>query len=319
MNGNPWTQEEKKFLEKKFARYGYKWCAKQLSRDPAIVSAKASRMGLRYGDIPGYVRAREAATLTGFSYTNIIVKADAAKASLRLGKRRVFRNDAASLVLVKEKWLAVFIDQLNKKDEGEACRASGFLTTRQCEQLWQLGKGTVRRGFMGVGFLAKKLEGAKVVRGYGGVGEGAYLINPHDAERIRKELVAERELAKTLIPTKRLAVEHGVKQSYAANIGKQLGGRTLLYRGRLCTMLSKEQAQLFRERVLLDYALPHDHVPLQTLAKQLGLTKSGIHTWFRHPSRKVHLRLFRESRSHVPAYCVPQWLAEEYKQHLTQS
>src|SRR5690606_6565737 len=85
--------------------------------------------------------------------------------------------------------------------------------------------------------------------GHGPNANGIWLMHPDDAREIADRLEADRQAAKTLVSTKSLAVETGVKQSYAADIGRrEFDGQLLFIHGRLMCHVTPSAAEVMRQR-----------------------------------------------------------------------
>lgn len=76
--GRGWTPERTQWLQARYARLGPRTCAQLLGMDYAAVHARATRLGLQYGDVPGYQFVRDVAVLLDREYSTIWSRARAA-------------------------------------------------------------------------------------------------------------------------------------------------------------------------------------------------------------------------------------------------
>lgn len=236
-----YTPTEQAYIEQHLPLRGHRWVAKRLKRTPDTVWNWANRRGIRLGDLKGWVRAADLSAETGVAQSNIMRLAERDGVMRRLGTAP---DGKCLCVLVRERWAIAYATSVRADREGDTARDAGYLTIDQLVRHWRLGRGTILRGLNGHGFLAPFLASARVTRGMW----GAFLLNPHDAERIRRELDETRAEAKRLVSTKSLAIEAGVKQAYAADLGRQYGGKLLLVGGRLCCFVTPATAELLRQR-----------------------------------------------------------------------
>lgn len=311
----PWTEDEKEFVRKHLPRKGYLRVAKQLGKKPVNVSAWASNNGVQWGDIPGWVKAMDVARAGNTSLSNVIRLATVAGTIRRLyTTTKANASTRGILVLVREKWAAKLLGELREKHAADEAREAGYLTSTQCTRLWRVGKGTALRGFAGKGYLGPLIAEARVVRGSGTKGEGTYLINPHDAERIRAHLQEQRDQARQLISTKAISVELGVKQQYAADLGRKAGGRILFAQGRLSCYLTEVQATEVRRKLGADYDEPPTAwVAIADIARENEVSIPRVHMWARAKKRQIPMRKYRHPIVHQVTWWVPAEYAETYR------
>lgn len=231
------------YIVKKVPRYGASWVARKLGLPMANVWQYANRRGVRFGEIPGWVRITEAAARAGvsLSFAHHVAKRDGAYRLI--GDPR--KNSRSKLVIVPEAWADRFAVDRAARREADEAREAGYLTVDELKDMWRVGRGTIIRGVAGKGCLAPHLETARIVRGTG-TSRGTIYVNPHDAERIRKALEDGRAKARRLVSTKSLAIELGIQQSYAADLGREAGGEIILFGGRLACFVTPEAADRIR-------------------------------------------------------------------------
>ena len=228
------------FITTHYPTRGRNWVAKKLGKTPATIHAWAIRRGLRVGDLPGWTRATDLANSLGTTPANIHVRAKRDGVLRRVGRGP---NGRTLAVIVPDKWADALATTWLEQAEHETAR-DAYLDTTQAARILRVGRSTVIRGLNGTGALARHLDSAQTIRGK----RGTWLLNPHDVERIRHALDADRARARTLVSTKSLSVEHDVMQSYAATVGTELGGELLFVNGRLCCYVTPAIAAVMRER-----------------------------------------------------------------------
>lgn len=236
----PYSPEIAEFITTKLPLKGRAWVAKKLGKSPASIHAWSSRRGIRVGDIPGWTRASDLANALGTTPAAIHARATTDGVLRRVGRGP---NGRTLAVVVPDKWADDLARAWLEQQENERAR-DAYLDKNQVAAILKVGRSTVQRGLNGDGALAPHLEAAQKFRGK----RGAWLVNPHDVERIRVALERDRERARQLVSTKSLSVECGVMQSYAATVGAELGGELLFVKGRFCRFVTREVADIMRER-----------------------------------------------------------------------
>ncbi|MFA5594869.1 MAG: hypothetical protein WDA15_06270 [Trueperaceae bacterium] len=240
-----WPEHD--LIEKEYPRRGRHWIAKRIGRSPDVVHAYARRHGLELGDVPNHVRINELAELTGQRPHSVWQRAKTEGVLRRFKADTKARNTIAAVVPIE--WADAYAAEITTRAAGEELRETdGWLTTYQLTDLWKVGKGTVLRGLNGKGVLAPLLEDARTTRGLSAAPSGRWLMHPSDAQRIAERLDADRQKAKRLISTKSIAIEENVMQSYAADIGRELGGELLFVHGRLMCHVTPQVAKAMRRR-----------------------------------------------------------------------
>lgn len=242
-----WPEHE--LIEREYPRKGRHWVAKRIGRSPDVVHAYARKHGLELGDMPGWIRVSELARLLGLEAPTVHQRAEAEGVIRRIRAATKTRGTIAAVV--PQEWADAYSQEITSRLAGEELRdRAGWLSTPELVRLWKVGKSTILRGLNGQGVLADLLKDVRTARGMEGAKGGLWLVHPHDAERIRARLEADRAKAKTLVSTKSLAVECGVKQGYAATIGRDLGGELLFVHGRLMCHVTPQVAEAMRQRFL---------------------------------------------------------------------
>lgn len=244
---NPTRWPEHDLIEKEYPRRGRHWIAKKIGRSPDVIHAYARRHGLELGDMPGWIRVSELAHLLDLDPPTVHQRAEAEGVIRRV--RAATKARATIAAVVPQEWADAYAREITARLDGEALRENeGWLTTYELVDLWKVGKGTVLRGLNGKGVLAPFLDGARAARGLGAVKGGRWLMHPSDAQRIAERLDADRQKAKRLISTKSIAIEENVMQSYAADVGRELGGELLFVHGRLMCHVTPQVAKAMRRR-----------------------------------------------------------------------
>lgn len=244
---NPTRWPEHEMIEREYPRRGRHWIAKKTGRSPDVIHAYARRHGLELGDMPGWIRVSELAHLLDLDPPTVHQRAEAEGVIRRI--RAATKRRATIAAVVPQEWADAYSHEITTRLDGEALRENeGWLTTYELVDLWKVGKGTVLRGLNGKGVLAPFLDGARAARGLGAVKGGRWLMHPGDAQRIAERLDADRRKAKRLVSTKSIAIEENVMQSYAADVGKELGGELLFVHGRLMCHVTPRVAKLMRRR-----------------------------------------------------------------------
>lgn len=244
-----WTQEEEDYVFRYLPRHGHHLVAQKLGRSPAAVHSFASRRGVFHGDLPGYVRVAGLARRAGTSYAHVYQRAVADGVTHQLGNPKL--GPRARPVLVPETWADQFLAELDAKEAGdELIDEAGWLTVTDLTRAWAVGKSTILRGLNGTGVVAQLLEQENVRTGQasGYHRTGKWIVEPHGAERVRRRLEHDRNRARELISTKSISVEAGVSQTYAADVGRELGGELLFVHGRWMCHVTPEVADMMRAR-----------------------------------------------------------------------
>lgn len=240
-----WPEHE--MVEREYPRRGRHWLAKKLGRSPDVVHNYARKHGLELGDMPGWIRVSELARLLALEAATVHQRAEAEGVIRRIRAATKTRGTIAAVV--PQEWADAYTLEITSRLAGEELRdGAGWLTTPELVRLWKVGKGTILRGLNGKGVLADLLKDVRTARGMEGAKGGLWLVHPHDAQRVRQRLDADRAKAKTLVSTKSLAIECDVKQGYAATIGAELGGELLFVNGRHMCHVTPKVADLMRQR-----------------------------------------------------------------------
>ena len=305
----PFSTDEIEYLHRWYPTRGARWCAERLCRTPHSIHHAAARQGLTYGLIKGLVRIAHLARAANDSASNVTRAAQSAGVIKRIGNRKLGRRWGARLALVPERWAEEYLRTREERLDGETAREAGYLTRAQCAAAWRVSRSTVLRAVNGTGTLAPLLKTARITRGNNG---GSILINPHDAETVRRKLEKDRRLAERLTSTKSLAVDLGLKQQYLAELGREAGGRLLLTNGRWCCYLTSEQVDAVLDRVEGLTLPPPGWVSMRSLSRASGRTPPNVLSWMNAKSRRAPLRKFREPASHVPAWYAPPDWAKRY-------
>src|SRR5690606_23921828 len=133
------------------------------------------------------------------------------------GKAR--RSRAA---LVPNAWADAYLEERRALEQGgELVEAGAWLTVRQAAGVLRVAYSTVQRAVHGRGALVPLLEDVRTARAASGNHKTQWLLEPYGVDAAARELDRQRALAREWVSTKSLAIEAGVTQSYAADIGKK--------------------------------------------------------------------------------------------------
>lgn len=252
-----WPEHE--LIEKQYARRGRHWLARKTGKTPAAVHAYATRHGLQIGDTPNHIRIPDLARLLDVDTSNLWQRANKDGALIRY--RAATRHRATFAAVVSIEWADAFAAELaTQRAAAERATREEWLTTLQIAKTLGVGKSTVLRALEGKpGVLSSlpEFQAARTLRGLGPSRDGQWFMHPDDAAVIAARLEADRQLARTLVATKTIAVECGVKQSYTADLGRRAGGRLLFVHGRLMCHVTPEVAAELRARFTASKGEPH--------------------------------------------------------------
>ncbi|MFC4426277.1 hypothetical protein [Deinococcus navajonensis] len=107
--GKGWTAERVAWLTAHYPRLGHKRCAELLGTTPTAVHAKAAKLGLRFGEVDGYQLLNDLASLLGFEYRNLIVRAQ--RAGVLTFPGTVKDQQRRSKAMVPEWWAEQIADE----------------------------------------------------------------------------------------------------------------------------------------------------------------------------------------------------------------
>lgn len=301
------TAEELAYVRQWVPRKGYRFCAQQLKRKEGTIWRWAKAMGIKTGDIDGWLPVSEVAKICQMHRDGIIRKAQRAGALRRLKNgRRTVR------VLIKETWALKLVDEQERAKAHDQARQVGYLTTSEAAKLLGVATSTLWDGLKGRGHL-KFLAKTQRVQG----SRGVFYLNPHDIEEARKRLAKERKLAKSLVSVKSIAIESGRHISYVAKLARKLGAKRLYCGGQVAYYIDAKGAKLLKARLMLP-APPKGWEALPSLARELGITPSGIHGWFRNRRQIIPMQRCIGGESALPQIYVPQEWAERYRAYIAQ-
>lgn len=242
-----WPEHE--YIHRALPRHGYRYVAHKIGRHPSAVWAYGDRHGIRFGDITGFIRLAGLEHRTGTNYSHLYQRAKADGVLKILGPSNAGTRSRAALV--PQDWADYIIAEVEAKQAGdELIEEANWLTVPDLMRAWKLGKSTILRGLNGTGVVAQLLEQENVRTGQasGYHRTGKWIVEPHGAERVRRRLEHDRNRARELISTKSISVEAGVSQTYAADVGRELGGELLFVHGRWMRHVTPEVADMMRAR-----------------------------------------------------------------------
>lgn len=249
VNATNYTEEEDRIITADFPLYGAHTVARKLGRPVEGVRARARRLGVRFGDLPGWTRIGTLAAATNHPTAAVYHRAKTE------GVLRVLRPHASHhrgrAALVPNKWADKLMTELEDLREArELLDNTGWLTTEACARLWRVHKSTVAKALTGKGTLARHLQSVRKRRAIatGTGGWGAWAIHPWDAEDVRRALDAERARAKTMVSAKALALELGIRDTAMPAIAARYGGEKLLAYGGSRWFVTHEAAAVIRAR-----------------------------------------------------------------------
>lgn len=243
-----YTPQEDDYIRKWLPTRGYTLVAKKLRRSAGGVWARAKRLGVTFGDIEGWTRTKALAAATHQSQSAVWNRAKSEGVLRQVGPKTGGQRSRAALV--PNKWADAYLAEHQTLSAGEQlAEAAGWLTLGEVAAIWRIGKSTVNRAANGKGYLAPLIANIRKARAPSGNRKGQWLLEPYGVERVARELDRQRAQARAWISTKSLAIEAGVKQTYAADIGKrEFGGELLFVHGRLMCFVPPEAAERMRWR-----------------------------------------------------------------------
>lgn len=190
------TEDEIQFLERYYALRGPVWCGKKLKRNRSSIVHKAFDMGLKVGDVEGYVPLVEVARDMGVPEREVRERATDDGVAKLCGTKSA--KGAGSKMVVPEKWAAKYAEARFNRIEAEEF---GYITFDEAIKVTGLNKGTLSRALKGEGRWAKHFENVRWVRGR----SNRWLINPGDLNaatmsyrKLKRELVPSSEVAEAL-------------------------------------------------------------------------------------------------------------------------
>lgn len=206
----PYSEAEVTYLERSYARFGPTHCARVLGRRMHNVAAKATRLGLEFGALKGFVTTLEVAATTGKNNSAIWSRARRDGVLKIVGK-------CQKRALVPASWANAVIEQAKLERQGDEAREAGYLRIKEAAAYLGVGYGTIQRGLKGEGYLAR----LKLVRVLVGK-RGTININPFDLEQVRLDLQAERDVVRALPSAKSLWLDTDLNRSTAMTRHKKL-------------------------------------------------------------------------------------------------
>lgn len=248
------TWPEHEYIKTWLPSKGAKHVSVKLNRKLATVCAYAKRHGIEFGDLRGFMRVPDAAIETGLDPV-VVWNRGRREGVLRVvgpGKSVTrWTVSRAKAALVPTWWVEQVTAEVRELRRGEELREAGWLTTRQVMRLWSVGFGTVQRALNGRGALARILteHNTRTARTWGKGRSGDWLVNPFDAEKVRRHLDNGRHRAKCLVSVKSIYTELGAAPGTAALLAKKLGCELIFTHGRLMAFVTEEVAQVMRERL----------------------------------------------------------------------
>lgn len=245
-----YTPEEDEFITKHLPKRGHAWVATRLHRSAGSVWARAKRLGVRFGDLPGWTRVYEVADAIGCTRSAIYDRAKRERALFRYGRpgATAKRSKAA---LVPNSWADAILEEHEDLRRGAELEAAGWITVPQAADLLGVGVSTVQRAVVDRrGLLAPLLLGVERARTRSGNHHPRWLLEPYGVKEAARELDSQRRLARRWVATKTIAVESGRANSTVTVMAvREYGGRLLFVRGGLSCFVPPAEAVAMRERL----------------------------------------------------------------------
>lgn len=107
--GEGWTPERLQWLEKHYSRLGHRRCGELLGLDPKTVHAKATKLGLRFGEVDGFTLIVDAAELLEHDYA--VLYGRAKRAGVLTYPGTVMGNARKRKAMVPDWWLDQIADE----------------------------------------------------------------------------------------------------------------------------------------------------------------------------------------------------------------
>lgn len=119
--GKGWTPERSRWLEKHYGRLGHHRCGELLGVNSSAVHAKATKLGLRYGEVDGYTLPVDVAELLLRDYVMLYSRAERAKVLTFPGTTagQEYRRKA----MVPDWWVEQIADEIQPPEPGDVLLA----------------------------------------------------------------------------------------------------------------------------------------------------------------------------------------------------
>lgn len=246
-----YTPEEDEFIARHLPRKGHKWVAAKLGRSEGSVWARASkRLGVRFGDVPGWTRAHEVADAIGVSRSTVWDRAKREGVLYRYGPPGA-REPRSRAALVPDKWADAILAEYEELRRGAELAAAGWYTVPETARLLKVGVSTVQRAVAdGRGVLAPLFEGVERAQAKSGNNRPRWLLEPYGVQAVAREVTRQRELARRLVTAKSIAADTGRSKATVTTMAmREYGGVLLLVRGGLTCHVTPTAASAMLERL----------------------------------------------------------------------
>jgi hypothetical protein len=183
MHNRPWSEDEIHLLRSKYPMYGVIPVARMLrDRTPDGVKAKARELGLRVGDIQGWVGIGELVRETGLHPTSVRARALASGFARRIGEK-----GRRNFVVVPEAWADAYVRMAKRGQEAEELMGHHY-TLETVARLFGVYRTTIKRWLFGIPASSPGVARIARIRvvATSGRGRRQYLFNPFDTEREAK-------------------------------------------------------------------------------------------------------------------------------------
>lgn len=245
-----YTLEEDEFITRHLPKKGHRWVAAQLGRTPGSVWSRSERLGVKFGDVPGWTRVSLVADAVGVSRSAMHERAKSERVLFRYGYPGV-KARRSKAALVPNAWADAILAEHEELLRGAELEASGWLTVPQAARLLKVGKSTVQRAVAdNRGALAPLIADVQKARTHSNNHTPRWLLEPYGVQEAARELSRQRELARAWVSTKSIAVETGRSRYHVTSTAmREYGGRNLFVRGGLSCFVSPAAADAMRERL----------------------------------------------------------------------
>lgn len=179
-----WTEEELHLLRSKYPSHGPVRVARILNRQPQSVKGKAHQLGIRLGDIPGWVPLGAVSDVTGLAINSVKDRAERAGVLRRITSHK---NSRVVLSLVPESWADAYVRYVERGREAEELR-DYYYDLQKTARIFGVTGVTIRRWLYGEypnSYGAQVMSRVKFVMTTG-LEKRSYLFEPLSVEREAK-------------------------------------------------------------------------------------------------------------------------------------
>lgn len=259
-----YTRAECDFITRHIPYSGHKWVAAQLNRPAQSVWAKGKKLGVTFGDLPGWSRVAHVAKALDVTASAVHTRAKregvlrvikttrltqpTTKAGRQRGADQARGRKAA---LVPNEWADSLLAERERQLDGDTF---DWVTVKDAAAMWRVGYATANRGANGIGLLAPLVDPIRKVRASSGNHRGQWLLEPFGVHEVARELESQRRLARQWVSAKSIALDLDANRCRVAEVARErFGGRLLFVKGRLMCFVSPAQAVRLREYLSIDH------------------------------------------------------------------